>query len=205
MSDQQTFSHLTDNRPAPLWIVPSYEEANKSRELKWDVSAEDYDGIFELIEVGAAQYSKFPKTDMKTKEVLYEKDSFGNYKVDAMGKRIPIYPVQSQFLFRCLSFDAEHPTPDKYVGEEVRMFLTLSMNEKSNMYPVIKALFGGQVDPGYQPDPADLVGRMCKATVKFGKPKEDGTRWPTLDAFRPARGVSNRPTAASTDTDDVPF
>lgn len=51
-------------------------------------------------------------------------------------------------------------------GEELRFYASISMHPKSNMYPVVKALLGGQeIDADQEIDLDDLIGKHVLGTV----------------------------------------
>jgi hypothetical protein len=90
--------------------------------------------------------------------------------------------------------------PD-FEGTKINQYYTISLNEKSNFFPVVKALLGRDLEPtdhigwedgvetdaeGNEYDVIGLAGRAMKATIKHDK-KEDGRVFPKIDGPVPLR------------------
>lgn len=166
------------------WEAPSYADSNR---VDFPVELEDADGFWQIADIDPPTQSPFPKKDSKTKEIIYKKDASGEFLLDADGNKVPDYSTQIQITWECLELDGiDDNSP--LIGATFKQFYTLSMNADSQLYKVVKAVMGGQVDPAYKPKPSDLMGRVVKATLKFGDPKANGKRWPKLDGPRVARG-----------------
>lgn len=93
-------------------------------------------------------------------------------KYDPSGKK-----YRARFVFEVVS-DVTGDTA--WAGTKVSMYYTLTMNEKSNLYPVAKALMGGQVDPGQRITPTMLIGKQMQAMIAHGEPNDNGDVWPVI-------------------------
>lgn len=191
------------------WDIPSYAEANKQT---WTDDMDGTDGVFALVKCGPVEKSPFfvTRKDEETgKDIpVYEKDSAGEYLLDQDGNFIPKIRYQTTWTWEVLSLD--HPKSAQFEGQQFTQYYTPSMNTQSNMFEAVKYLFGGEVDPAWKPNPADLEGRVVKATIRLGKPNQKGNRWPKLDGYRTDRSGATYtprevPTGEDFDDNDLPF
>lgn len=122
-------------------------------------------------------------------------------KYDPSGKKF-----RARFVFEVIS-DVTGDTT--WAGIKVSMYYTLTMNEKSNLYPVAKALLGGQVDPGQRITPDMLIGNQMQCMIAHGEPNDNGDVWPVIKS--PAalrRRTTTQDVAQTFDAEtmgDVPF
>ena len=119
-------------------------------------------------------------------------------KYDPSGKK-----YRARFVFEVVS-DVTGDTA--WEGTKVSMYYTLTMNEKSNLYPVAKALLGGQVDPGQRITPTMLIGKRMQAMIAHGEPNDNGDVWPTIKSPMALRGKRQTTIEDVAETmDGVPF
>lgn len=93
-------------------------------------------------------------------------------------------------------------------GYKVRAWYTVSMHEKSNLYKVAKALFGGDLDPSEPISPAMILGKRAMGYISFPELTDEDIRdgklaWPRIDNFLPV--PKTRGKQKSEDGKDIPF
>jgi len=93
--------------------------------------------------------------------------------------------IQTKVLFTVVRY--EDP---KFVGQYVYGFYPIKMHTKSNFYKLVKAAFGGDVDPRWKPNKADLEGKIVQAVISQKPPKADGTIYNKIDQVLVYRGTS---------------
>jgi hypothetical protein len=110
---------------------------------------------------------------------------------------------RSQFTFELINTGGEvDDEGNPLEGRTFRQYFTLSLNEKSNFYPVAKALLGGKIDPATKPKPSDFRGKECSAVLELTKENSAGRRYTIIKGCTPAK--STRKTVKSK-ADDAPF
>jgi hypothetical protein len=97
---------------------------------------------------------------------------------------------------------------------QITQWYNLSMNESSFLYPVVKSLMGGTVNPDTRPNRATLVGREMMATIGHTDKKPGDDRvWPTIQSTLPVRSIASSwqkkaeqgPVTDPIEFSDVPF
>lgn len=91
--------------------------------------------------------------------------------------------IQTKILFTVVHY--EDP---QFIGEWLYGFFPIKMHTKSNFYKFTKALFGGDVDPLWKPNKADLVGKIVAAVIDHKEPNAEGRIYPKVTQFLPYRG-----------------
>lgn len=92
---------------------------------------------------------------------------------------------------------------EDFEGLEIKQWFGLTMHEQSKMYPVVKALIGGDVDPDEEIDLEDLIGKRCQITVTHTtKPRKDGTGEATYANIDSATPLRRKKKAATQPADD---
>jgi hypothetical protein len=92
-------------------------------------------------------------------------------------------------------------------GYKVRAWYTLSMHEKSNLYKVVKAMFGSDLDPKVPITPDQILHKRIQAYVAQPDLTEEEIRegrlpWPRLSNPMP---LPKKYTAIPLETEEVPF
>jgi len=155
--------------------------------------------------------------------VLPEEDTYTLKLVD----KDPDEPVAAEFnktgkpKFRA-KFKFEIVDDDDFGGTVINQFYTISLNEKSNLLPVVRALVGRDLEPtdrigwedGVWTDDAGnefsvvgIGGKKMKATIKHEK-KEDGRIFPKIVgpiALRARGGKKAAEPVEPEESEDVPF
>ena len=104
--------------------------------------------------------------------------------------------------------DVPENDPDM-VEKRVGIFYTMTSSPKGNLYPIVKALVGGTIDPTIPWGPDMVMGRMMKATLTFTEPNDQGKTYPKIEGavpYRPRRAKA-APAAEvpEPETAEVPF
>lgn len=177
------------------WSIPSFNQSNR---IVWEAKHNGTDAVVELVDAGKPYVTQFVKTNQDKTP-----------KLDENGKTIPV--VQSKWTWEIVDIDTDNP--ERFVGTKITNFYSYSNHVKSEMHKTCKALFGGEIDPDYEPKRSELLHRMMKATIEVGEPKgNDGIRYPKVTNPRPYRQAPAAPTskvkakkAAETSGAAVPF
>ena len=132
----------------------------------WDIpSFEESNQAFELPDEG---YYKFQMKDVGDPEpVLAQYDPSGTKK-------------RALFSFQIIPM-GENDQPDDNHGIVVRKWFTVSMNEKSSLYPFVKAMLGGKIDPAQRINPRNLIGKTFMGVVQHEE-KTEGKVYPNITA-----------------------
>ena len=110
--------------------------------------------------------------------------------LDEKGKEKP-RAIQTKILFTVVDYQLDDPDPTKTViGQTITQYFRISMHTKSNFYKLVKAAFGGNVDPTWRPNKTELEGLLISATVGHKDPNSDGRVYPKLAIATPYRGKS---------------
>jgi hypothetical protein len=173
-----------------LWEIPSFEESNKA--FGWAIpSFEESNKAFELIDEGV-YVVRLDSVDEPVKVLP---------KYDPSGKK-----YRARFVFEVVS-DVHGDTT--WAGTKVSAFYTLTMNEKSYLYPVARALMGGKVDPGQRITPTMLLGREMQCMIAHGDPNDNGDVWPVIKSPMAIRRKTTirdvEDMMDAEEVDDVPF
>lgn len=117
------------------------------------------------------------------------------------------YPVEDTYTFEFVEKGPDEPVAEKYnpngnkfkarftfriVGDEdyegtdIYQWYTLSLNEKSNLRPVVEALLGGPLTAGQEITSEALIGKRMKAMLKHRK-TEEGKVYVRLEGAIPVR------------------
>lgn len=131
--------------------------------------------------------------------VLAEQDFYNFLRIDDIG---PVQPVIEKF----------NPHGDKYQAlfylsvynderyedgaAKIQQYFTLSLNEKANLYPVVKAALGGELDPKYKLKPSDLIGKFIRASVTHTKENDKGQVYAKIIPSSAAAIKGQAPTVA---------
>lgn len=93
-----------------------------------------------------------------------------------------------------------------FAGELIRAWYSPSLNEKSNLYPVAKALWGGELPKDREFSGRDYLNKMMGATIKHSDREKDkmGRVFAQIGGVYPLKPKRPRATGTGT-TDDVPF
>lgn len=78
--------------------------------------------------------------------------------------------MRARFDFKIVGASPEN---EDWIGAEVSDWYNLTMFETSALYPVVKALLGGTVDPAVRPSRSLLVGRRMQAMIVVEPKKTD--------------------------------
>lgn len=108
---------------------------------------------------------------------------------------------RAQFTFKVVG--DEH-----WDGYEINMWMNISMNEKSTLYPFVKAILGETLDHATSVQPSMLTGRRFKGMVVHQEPNASGQIWPTIKTpipFRSSSRVSSGDVGSGEDLSDAPF
>ncbi len=104
-------------------------------------------------------------TDIGTPEVS---------QFDPTGKKL-----RSQFTFTIRD-------DQDWEGQTLKAWYNLTLNERSSLYPVAKALMGGDLDPKVRITPDMLKGKQMKGVVVH-KQDDQGRMWPRINSALPIR------------------
>jgi hypothetical protein len=92
------------------------------------------------------------------------------------------------------------------IGQKISQFYKISMHTKANFYALAKAAFGGNIDPAWKPNRAELEGRYVVAQILHKDPDDQGRVYAKVGSVSPYRGKTNydnvTATGASTDAED---
>lgn len=89
-------------------------------------------------------------------------------KYDTTGKK-----RRAQFKFKVVD-------DEDWEGYEINMWMNISMNEKSVLYPFVKALMGDDFNTSMSIQPGLILGRRMRAMVAHGEPNAEGKVWATI-------------------------
>lgn len=179
--------------PAPLtWgQFKSYDEANKS---------------FKLLDEDSGYVLKIQKLSDPTLSPFIDLDDKGNPKPPA---------IQTMVTFLVVDY-ANDDEADTAIGQTFTQYFKISMHTRANFYKLVKAAFGGQVDPAWSPDRTQLEGKLISAVIKHKDENDQGQVYPKVspDGILPYRGrktyddvvpARRDEDGESTQTEDVPF
>jgi hypothetical protein len=155
---------MTDQSTLSWDNMKSSEEANANFVLQ----PADAGYVLEIVEVGPPTVSPFPNIDPQTGEERARK-------------------IQTKITFEVVSYDDE-----SFVGSRLNGFFTISLHTKSNFYKLVKAAFGGDVDPKWKPNPDDLLGKTFVATIGHKDPNTDGYVYPKIESFAVDKKAKSR-------------
>lgn len=93
----------------------------------------------------------------------------------------PQYDPTGQKRRALFTFKIKSDEEDMNHGLAVRRWFTISMNEKSALYPFIKAMKGGKIDAAERINPHRLLGATFNAVVTH-ETKEDGRVFPKIES-----------------------
>lgn len=163
-------------------------------------SAEEANAEYKLLPEDSGYVLRLDAVDDPTKSPFQEVDEHGKPKPPAW---------QTKITFTVVDYinDDEENT---MIGQQIKQFFKISMHTKSNFYKLVKAVFGGDIDPTWKPNSADLRGRVVSAVIAHKEPNDQGQIYPKVASYVPYRGrktfddvvAARRP---SDDTADVPF
>lgn len=120
-------------------------------------------------------------------------------------------PPKYQTTIKATIVDCDNP---KFIGQQVQDYFGISLHTKAKFYKLARAVFGGELDPRWQPNKQDLIGKYFKASVVHKDANDQGQVYPKMDGFLPFRGNAaqyDHVSAASSadedgdNTEDVPF
>lgn len=98
---------------------------------------------------------------------------------------------QTSATFTIVDYPNDDPDTQEgqsVIGQVLRQFYTISLNTKANFYKLARAAFGGDLDPTWKPNPADLYGRLVSAQLIHREPNDKGQVFPKIDAVVAYRG-----------------
>jgi len=151
--------------------VETYEwESLESAEGKFKLPPTDLDYTFQATYLSDPHKSKFHKQDMNRKPIL---DSDGEL----------IYQIQTLITFMIV--DCEDI---EFVGQETKQFFPISLDSRANFYKLAKAIFGGDLDPRWKPNPTDLIFKDFRADVVHKAADELGRIFWKTAGWKPTRG-----------------
>lgn len=174
-------SHLP---PPPAWgSYKNYDEAN----TQFVLVPADMGYVLRIEKVGDPTYSPYVEYDEKGQEK----------------------PRARQTLIEFTVVDYANDDPTKSViGQKITGFFKISMHAKANFYKLAKAAFGGNLDPAWKPNRAELEGRYIGAVISHKDPNDQGQVFAKLETAMPHRGTKDysdiRPVAAAADDDATP-
>ncbi len=146
----------------------------------WDTfkSADEANRQFVLPEEDSGYVLRIEKVPPPTLSPFVDLDEKGKEK-----------PRKWQSLITFTIVDYANDDPDKSViGQQVTQFYSISMHTKANFYKLVKAVFGGNVDPAWKPSASELQGRLISATIGHKDPNKDDKVYPKVTATLPYRG-----------------
>lgn len=101
---------------------------------------------------------------------------------------------------------------DKMVGKELHFRYTMSLGERTDLFPVYRALARRDLEKNERPRPWSLIGREIIATIQPKVPPSGGDPTPKIVAAKPYRRPQTKTAAAAgvnlvsnESVDDVPF
>jgi hypothetical protein len=178
-------SHLP---PPPSWgNYKNFDEANKN----FFLLPADMGYVLRVDKMGDPHYSPY---------VDYDKD--GKEKRS----------VQTMIDFLVVDYPNDDPSKGgmqdgvSAIGQKISQFYKISMHTKANFYALAKAAFGGNIDPAWKPNRAELEGRYVVAQILHKDPDDQGRVYAKVGSVSPYRGKTNydnvTATGASTDAED---
>lgn len=176
--------------PPPAWgNFKTYDEANKP----FFLLPEDMGYVLRIEEMGDPTYSPWVEYDKDGKE-----------------KR----SIQTTIVFTVVDYPNDNPAMQdgqSAIGKQLKQFYKISMHTKANFYALAKAAFGGNIDPAWKPNRAELEGRLVTAQIKHKEPDDQGRVYAKVGSLSPYRGRSTFENVVPTQAvdveaiEDVPF
>jgi hypothetical protein len=139
--------------------------------------------------------------------VTFDPIPSGMYEVEIVGMSDPYetqYQDQKPKMVIAMRFEIRNDP--EFEGREFRAWPTRSLNEKSTLLKIVKAVQGKDYDPKARLDPKTLMNKRFNAVVETPNPSElpiGKTPWPKLRNAMPIRGLAQRPQVSQVNMSDV--
>lgn len=165
-------------------------QTQPTADTSWDLGAQaDYETPFEYIDPGTYVFeltAKGPDEQMKPEFDPEQKKKRAQFS-------FTVVEDNNNFEQEVLDSNGNGTgefVPKSWVGYVHKQFYTVSLHEKSNLYPVIKALMGGKLERDQQIG-MEILGRRFIGTITDATNQTTGKTYRTLAAplpYRPRRG-----------------